>query len=672
MTKTRPTIQHGGPRLQWAVEVQRLNKVGEIEFRQLFESAPGLYLVLKPDFEIVAVSNAYLAATMTRREDIVRRGLFEVFPDNPADPEATGVSNLRQSLDSVLQTKAPHTMAIQKYDIRKPEKEGGAFEVRYWSPINVPVLDDDGDVVFIIHRVEDVTEIARLKETEGDSAAELDRFFTVALDMLCIANSDGYFKRVSPAFTTTLGWSVEEMQTRPFLEFVHPDDREATLAEVERQVVAGEPVLHFENRYQHKDGSWRVLSWKSVPQQGGLMYAAARDVTERKHLELQLLLAKDEAERANLAKSEFLSRMSHELRTPMNAILGFGQLLEMSHLDEPQRESLDHIMKGGRHLLNLINDVLEIARVEIGKLGISVETVEVENILRESVDLMRPMAEQRGIALELNSIGPVFAMADTQRLRQVVLNLISNGIKYNVESGSVTVGVQRSDDNSLVIEVRDTGIGISEAALGKLFTPFERMGAEMTGIEGTGLGLALSKSLAEAMGGHLLVESTRGIGSSFRLVLKSSEPAEEPVIEATVFASHSFGTSDQKRRVLLIEDNLTNAELLEKTFAFRPDLELITAMQGRLGLELARENRPDLVLLDLHLPDISGHQVLSELLADPLLQAIPVVIVSADASAAQSEKLLKIGAFAYVSKPFVLRELMATVDRALEAQKHAA
>jgi PAS domain S-box-containing protein len=276
---------------------------------------------------IVAVSDAYLRATMTRREDILGRQLFDVFPDNPDDPTATGVSNLSASLTRVLQQRVPDTMAVQKYDIRRPESEGGRFEERYWSPVNTPVLGAKGEVSYIIHHVEDVTEFVRLKETKdeqqriteqlrtrtGEMEAEIvrrthqiqqvdgqfrtelnareqaerdvERLFELSLDMLSIAKADGFFKRVSPSFTWTLGWSTDELLAKPFLDFVHPDDRAATLREVERQVSLGEPVLEFENRYKHKNGSWRLLSWKSVPQPGGFMYAIARDITDQKAAE---------------------------------------------------------------------------------------------------------------------------------------------------------------------------------------------------------------------------------------------------------------------------------------------------------------------------------------------------------------------------------------------------
>ena len=312
----------------WQISMTESSAIlAQPDFRALFESVPGSYLVLTPALVIVAVSDTYLRATMTRREEILGRHLFDMFPDDPGDATATGVSNLRASLMRVLQHRVPDAMAVQKYAIRRPDAEREKFEERYWSPVNSPVFGVNGEVTYIIHRVEDVTEFVRLKQTgneqqrvskelrtrteemeaeifrraqhiqevNGRLQAELDtrkqaeqdveQFFTLSLDMLCIAKSDGYFKRVSPAFTRTLGWSADEMLTRPLLDFVHSDDRAATLREVERQVTGGEQVLEFENRYQHKDGSWRVLSWKSVPQPDGLMYAIARDITEHKRAE---------------------------------------------------------------------------------------------------------------------------------------------------------------------------------------------------------------------------------------------------------------------------------------------------------------------------------------------------------------------------------------------------
>jgi len=659
------------------------------DFRRLFESAPGLYLVLTPLFRIVAVSNAYLQATMTERQDIVGRGVFEVFPDNPDDPEATGTRNLRASLQTVLRTRISHAMAIQKYDIRRPESE--EFEVRYWSPLNSPVLDEKGEVAWIIHQVEDVTEAVRLREAEGASRHvreelraetegrrlaedERDRFFSLSLDMLCIASADGYFKRLSPAFTRTLGWSVEEMLTRPFLEFVHPGDQVATLREVERQVKAGEQVLQFENRYLHQDGTWRTLSWKSMPQPGGLMYATARDVTAQRETEAQvsklnagLLLraeelekARREADRANAAKSEFLSHMSHELRTPLNAVIGYAQLLQMEGDDARTLESARSILKSGRHLLDLINEVLDLARIEAGKLTLSVEAVAVVGAIDQAVDLVRPIAGERGITLvtEPETCEGLYVKADRQRLVQVLLNLLTNAAKYNRPGGRIEVRCSEIGSARYRIEVADTGKGLDGRAVEKLFMPFER--GDHTE-EGTGLGLALSRRLMELMNGELSLVGTSDAGSTFAIDLPGSdEPiakGEKPRQAAKRAAILPEGTV----RIVCIEDNLSNVQLMERIFSTMGGIEFLPAMQASIGLQLIEDHLPDLVLLDLHLPDAQGIDVLKRLRANPKTSAIPVVVLSADATDNQIKRLMEAGAKSYLTKPIDLDALFAEV-----------
>ena len=377
--------------------------------------------------------------------------------------------------------------------------------------------------------------------------------------------------------------------------------------------------------------------------------------------------AQAEAERANRAKSEFLSRMSHELRTPLNAILGFGQLLEMQAQTPRQRENVSHILKGGKHLLGLINEVLDISRIESGQLELTQETINVAEIFNEAASLIQPLAAQRNIHVGrcVGSARGDAVCADRQRLSQVVLNLLSNAVKYNRPGGTVTIscgpGVQA---NQLRLAIADTGFGIEPSDVSKLFTPFERLGAERSGVEGTGIGLALSKRLVEAMGGSIGAESAPGRGSTFYLEL----PAAIGSISVTsrTPACLSETTSTGRPTVLCIEDNLSNYALIEQVLEEkRPAIRLLAAMQGRLGLDMAREYQPDLILLDLQLPDIPGDELLQLLQSDASTLDIPVIMVTADATKGQARRLLALGAKAYLTKPLDVYGFLKTIDEAL-------
>lgn len=404
---------------------------------------------------------------MTRREEILGRDIFDVFPDNPDDPAATGVSNLRASLERVRKHSVPDMMAVQKYDIRRPAEEGGGFEARYWSPVNSPVLDERKQLVYIIHRVEDVTEFVRLKERGSEQEA----------------------------VTSELRERTEKMEAE-------------------------------------------IL---------------------RRSSELQL--ANKELRAASEAKNEFLSRMSHELRTPLTAILGFGELLSLADVAEQQRRQVSMMVKAGEHLLSLVDEVLDLSRVESGQLSISLEPVALRELLDDALELMRPLADAHRVVVHppttLDGSGYVFA--DKQRLKQVLINLISNGIKYNQEGGEVRIVVNSTRPDRVRIDVEDTGQGIDPASLGELFVPFERLDAAASGVEGTGLGLALSRTLVEAMGGSVGVTSIPGEGSTFSVELSRGEPAavlESPSEESSLLAVRSYST---ERRLLYIEDTVASS-----------------------------------------------------------------------------------------------------------------
>jgi len=384
----------------------------------------------------------------------------------------------------------------------------------------------------------------------------------------------------------------------------------------------------------------------------------------------QLAASRDEAERANHAKSEFLSRMSHELRTPMNAILGFGQLLEKApHLPQANRGWVREIVAAGRHLLELINDVLDLARVESGKFMVSPEPVALRPLIEECLTLLRPLAEAGGVRLlEASRHCDVQVRADRTRLKQVLLNLLSNAVKYNRRQGSVNVVCVAETDGALpttvCVRVSDTGSGLTAEQQARLFVPFERLEADQRRIEGTGIGLALSKRLVEVMGGAIGVESTPGAGSTFwvRLPLATGELTARDEGDAPAPAGAVARTPTD---VLCIEDNPANLRLIEGIFAPHANIRLLSALAPGLGLELARTHRPALILLDINLPDMDGYAVMQCLREHEATRHIPVLAISANAMPKDIERGKAAGFVAYLTKPIDVLELLRTVTQLL-------
>ena len=392
------------------------------------------------------------------------------------------------------------------------------------------------------------------------------------------------------------------------------------------------------------------------------------DITEQRAAHEQVRLAKLEAERASRAKSEFLSRMSHDLRTPLNAILGFAQIMQMDDLTIEQAEGIEQILRGGVHLLELINEVLDIARIEAGQLSLSPEPVRVGEVITHVVSLVRPLGVPRRVSVsaEVAGQGALHVRADRQRLNQVLVNLVSNAVKYNRDGGQVRVGCQRRGD-AVRIMVTDTGAGIPAEKRALLFQPFERLGAEQSTIEGTGLGLAVSKGLTEAMGGLIGLTSEIDVGSTFWIELPHV-PAPAP-LERDAPAAVAAAVDAAAGSVLYVEDNRSNIRLLERLLVRRPGVRLVTAPTGESALQALRRDRPDLILLDLHLPDMPGEEVLRRIWADPDTRPIPVAVLSADATARQQQRLLAAGAVAYLTKPLDIAALLRVIDERLAARQ---
>jgi PAS domain S-box-containing protein len=512
--------------------------------------------------------------------------------------------------------------------------------------------------------IRDITE--RLK-AEDTFQAMLD----AAPDAMVGVNRDGVIVMANAQTEAVFGYERDALLGEPIEVLVpdhvrdlHPDHRTAYFREPRTRPMGA--ALELSGRRADGTEFPAEISLSSIQTQlGPVALAAIRDNTDRKEAEEETRSARKEADRANQAKSDFLSRVSHELRTPLNSILGFGQLLEMEALPIRQRRSVLQILDAGGHLLDLIDEILDIEKIASGRMTLSLEPVHVGQILDEALKLVRPIADKDGVSL-IDPPGDfeVSVRADRQRLKQVFLNLLSNAVKFNRAGGDVRITGEPTGEGSFRITVTDTGEGIVPEQMGNLFTPFSRLGAERRGVEGTGLGLALSKNLVETMGGSIAAQSVPGEGSTFRIELAIAEPAEVQPDELLKLASPSAETAES-RTILYIEDNLANLQLIEGILAYRPSIGLLSSMQGSLGIEIARLHQPDLILLDLHLPDMSGDEVLERLKTDEATSAIPVVIVSADANRDTLKRLEEAGASSFVTKPVNVQLFLETVDEML-------
>ncbi|HRK20176.1 MAG TPA: ATP-binding protein [Fimbriimonadaceae bacterium] len=516
-------------------------------------------------------------------------------------------------------------------------------------------------------------EVLERQAREADarsSQKQLSDFFDTAPIGIVRLDDQGRILVANQAQLDIYGFESHALLGRHLNEFhVDTDDLNDLLEKLRN----GETVHNYEGVIRRADGERRVVQINATPywQADRFVYAGlfTRDITVIRRAQ-EAERAKERAERANQAKNEFLSRMSHELRTPMNSILGFSQLLEMEPLDDRARECVDQILKGGKHLLNLINEVLNISRIESGHVSVSLEPIEVSTILREAIDLVAPMAAEHGIRL-INDVpsDAGYVQADRQRLSQVILNLLTNAVKYNSAGGEVRCALQAAENGHVALSVTDTGQGIAPENLERLFVPFDRLGAENSAVEGTGLGLPLSKSLVDAMRGRLYLDLEHsGPGSRFVIELAQAEAPSGSVPLGLMEFDLANASPTQTQTVLLIEDNMANVKLIEQLLHARPGIRLLVAMQGHLGLEFAREHHPDAILLDNNLPDMLGIQVAEKLSNDRALSQIPVVLLSADPTVQHWSLPGRGKPVEVLSKPFEVGEFLDVLDRVLERE----
>jgi PAS domain S-box-containing protein len=571
------------------------------------------------------------------------------------------------------------------YELTYIRKDGSRFPAVVSVTALRDVHDHGGIIGYLLIGTDNtVRKQAEAEQEKLDQLLRDQQFYTRSLiesniDALMTTDASGIITDVNNQMETLTGRSREELIGAAFKNyFTDPTRAEAAI----KRVLSEGKVTDYELTARAKDGTETDVSYNATTfhDRDGILqgvFAAARDITERKRWDkvlqentVELQKAKAVAEKANLAKSDFLSSMSHELRSPLNAILGFTQLIE-SDTPPPtasQKASIDQILHAGWFLLELINDILDLAVVESGRLSLSLEAVSLPEVLIECQAMIEPQAQKRGISMSFPKFeAPCFIKADRTRLKQVLINLLSNAIKYNRSGGTVVVDCDLTLPGRLRISVRDTGAGLSPELLAQLFQAFNRLGKEATGEEGTGIGLVVSKRLLELMEGSIGAHSTVGTGSVFWIELGAALDPHIDFIQSvsTALAATPDTLGKRTRLLLYIEDNPANLKLIEQLIARRSDLRLLTAQNGTDGISLAHGYLPDVILMDINLPGISGIEAMKIIRLDATTAHIPIVALSANAIPRDIEKGIEAGFFRYLTKPIKVNEFMETLNVAL-------
>ncbi|MDH5392433.1 MAG: response regulator [Gammaproteobacteria bacterium] len=594
--------------------------------------------------------------------------------------------------ESFIQAIHPEDRLAVEEAIRACIEDGQDYNIEHrviWPDESVHWLHEIGNVIknnrgqakHMLGVVRDIT----LRKTIMEKLSYSEQLMRSQLDSMSEGmfglDSDGRATFVNQAACAMLGYAQDQLLGQLISEIILLKDHDH---------VADDIFLHTrqevmtETNFKCIDGKVIPVEYASMPvlqdkKKDGVV-VTFKDISQRKLNEAELISAKEQAEKANKAKSRFLASMSHELRTPMNAIIGFGQLLEMdmsSTLDEMQKDNVAEILKAAKHLLELINEVLDLSKIEAGQTQVLIEPVLISEPINECIQLISPLAENSGIEINLNLDGKsvdefdvgvvdVAVLADKRRLKQVFLNLLSNAVKYNSPQGKITVSINLGSDDNCVIDIKDTGKGMSEQHVQDLFQPFNRFGFEDSAVEGTGIGLVISKNLVEMMGGQISCHSEPGKGSTFSVELSTLDQEYIQDGSVTDGAASQQAIDKGRRNILYIEDNPANVRFLAQVFSREKDLQLSTALEPLMGLSIIADNKPDLVLLDINLPGMSGFDVLEEI-RDLFGADYPVIAVSANTTKTDIEKGLKAGFNKYITKPVDINLLLESVRQLLKS-----
>lgn len=629
--------------------------LSEQKFKKAFNTESAMMVISSLQTGIITdVNDKMLEETGYSRSEIIGKSNNElgIIKDD----------KLRNSLPKVIANRKP----IKNLEIKLYTKHNKELTcLLAIEPIYI------GHEPFILTILIDITE-RRKTEQKFSSAFKLNSAI-----MSIVSVQDMKFIDVNQAFLDVLGYSKNEITGKRSTEIKLFCNKKQHNEYIDLLRKNGS-VREFEYDFFTKSGEKRTgIISSDIIYVGDEMcnLSVVIDITDRKKMEVQLAKANKKANIANKAKSEFLSRMSHELRTPMNSILGFAQLLDMGDLNPMQKRGVNHIIQSGRHLLQLINEILDISRIEAGRLSYSLEPVSVVEAIKESVDVIKPLTQPQNISIELkNELSKeAYIQSDKQRYKQILINILNNAIKYNNTNGSIAINITEQNIDGIPMirtAIKDTGIGIASEDIKKLFQPFERVGANNTEVEGTGLGLSVVRKITELLDGKVGVSSILGKGSTFWVDFPKTNKAlinKKQLEKIKIAETISNQPKEKKDVVLYIEDNKANVELLANIIdELVPNVELISDIYGLKTIELAKKHQPAIIFLDSHLPDIQGKQVLIDIKKNDNLRNIPVVILSADALPQQIDDLMKFGAADYITKPIDIHRIVKLIQKLLK------
>jgi PAS domain S-box-containing protein len=649
-----------------AERTERANR----QFHQVVEATPTAIVMVNQAGVIVMVNTQTEKSFGYSRAELLGQSVDILLPERLRNRHP-------HHRASFYSDPSPRAMGSGR-DLLGRHKNGNEFPVEVG--LN-PIDTDDGPMV--LSTITDISERVSASERQRTSSAYARTLLEASLDPLVTISAQGKITDVNEASVQATGVARGRLIGTDFSDYFTDPDQARTGYE---KVFSEGLVRDYPLAIRHTTGRIIDVRYNATvfkDDKGNVVgvFAAARDVTARNLLDKALEETNAElvrttlvAEKANRAKSDFLSSMSHELRTPLNAILGFAQLLE-SATPPPtpkQKQSIDHILNGGWHLLELVDEILDLTLIELGKVTLSLEPVSLSEAVLECRAMIEPQARKRGIKLTLSGCETsYFVSADRTRLKQALINLLSNAIKYNRPEGEVAVECRLGPMDSIRIIVRDTGEGLTPEKLAQLFQPFNRLGREAGMEEGTGIGLVVTKRLVELMGGTIGAESTVGIGSVFWIELGLTT-APVLTIEETEHGAplRRFAVDGTPRRtVLYVEDNPASMELVEQLIARHFDLKLLTVSDGNLGIEFARAYQPDVILMDINLPGISGFDAMKILRADPTTAHIPIIALSANALPSEINTAIQVGFFSYLTKPIRISQFVDALSSVLAKVK---